>query len=334
MGTKTVFLYPGQGSQEVGMGFDLFQSYPRAKALFDRADHLLGFSLSSLCFEGPAEELNSDLNAQMAVYTVSCVVNDLLKSHNALPDMVSGYSSGFYAAAYAAGCFDFEQGLRLVQRAGEMLLSEGKKIDGIMAVVFGLSAGDITDICGQVGGVEVAILNSARQAIISGIKPCVKAALELCLKKGALDAYSLPVGNAYHSSFMKRSSVLFLKEMERHHFTNPRIPLVSYLSLNPISDGQDLIRTMATQLSGPVRWVDLIRTLCHEDTELFLEVGPGAIISRTVRWIERSAEIKNTTSKPELLRAIERCREVSTKRKQHRQNLGTGAYEYRKRSSI
>ena len=169
VGNNVVFLYPGQGSQQVGMGLDLYHTHPEAREIFDQADHLLGFSLSRLCFEGPEEELNLDLNAQLAVYTVSCILTDVLRANNVLPDVVSGYSSGFYAAAYAADCFDFADGLHLVRRAGEILLDNGRKIDGAMAVIFGLSLEKVDSICQQVGAAEIAILNTPRQTIISGI---------------------------------------------------------------------------------------------------------------------------------------------------------------------
>ena len=122
MTDKLTFLFPGQNSQQVGMGFDFFQNYSIARQLFEQADHHLGFSLSRICFEGPEEDLNQDLNAQLAMYTVSCIITDVLKIFKVLPHMVSGYSSGFYAAAYAAGCFDFIQGLDIVRQAGEFLL--------------------------------------------------------------------------------------------------------------------------------------------------------------------------------------------------------------------
>ncbi|MCP4667611.1 MAG: acyltransferase domain-containing protein, partial [Deltaproteobacteria bacterium] len=194
-----VFLYPGQGSQVAGMGSDLYQAYPKARELFDRADQLLDFSLSRLCFDGPQESLNQDLNAQLAVYTVSCILTRLLGDHGVVPDMVSGYSSGFYAAAYGAGCFDFADGLCLVKRAGEILLEEGGKIDGAMALIFGLSKEEVAGICKRVDQVEPAIMNTPRQIVISGLAPSVGKAMELSMEQGALDAYPLSVATAYHS---------------------------------------------------------------------------------------------------------------------------------------
>lgn len=321
MGNNFVFLYPGQGSQQVGMGFDLYRSYPQARDLFDRADHVLGFSLSRLCFHGPDKELNHDLNAQMAVYTVSCIVTDILKSNNILPDVVSGYSSGFYAAAYAAGCFDFDRGLRLVRRAGEILLDQGRKIDGSMAVIFGLSVERIVKICEQVGEAEVAILSTPRQTIISGIRSSVLKAIDISLNEGALDAYPLSVATAYHSRFIKRSGILLLREIEDQQFMAPSLALVSYLSLDCVSNQQDLVRVMTDQLSGPVRWVDLIRTLCNHSNRFLFEVGPGTIISRTVRWIDRSVEINTTSSMPSLLRVIETFREISSEKNANKRNF-------------
>ena len=334
MENKAVFLYPGQGSQEVGMGLDLYRSYPRARDIFDRADRFLGFSLSRLCFEGPGAALNSDLNAQLAVYTVSCIVTDLLRNNNVLPDVVSGYSSGFYAAAYAAGCFDFDRGLGLVRRAGELLLDEGRKIDGSMAVVFGLPPKKIANVCTQVEKAQVAIFNTPRQTVISGEKNAVQTAIDMCLKEGALDAYPLSTATAYHSRFMKRSGLRFLKEIEGCRFMEPRVPLVSYLLLRRVSDRKDLVRTMASQLSGPVRWVDLIKTLSRNGTRLFLEVGPGAIISRTVRWIDRTIVIRTTTPKPNLLKTIEKHRGIFAAKQLTIGNSGDDEHQYRRRSPI
>jgi [acyl-carrier-protein] S-malonyltransferase len=306
-GNNVAFLYPSQGSQQVGMGLDLYQTYPEAKEIFHQADHLLGFSLSQLCFKGPEEKLNRDLNAQLAVYTISCIVTEVLKGNDVFPNMVSGYSSGFYAAAYAAGCFDFAYGLLLVKRAGEILLDEGRKIDGSMAVIFGLSPEKIDTICQQVENVHVAIHNTPQQIIISGIGPSVRKAMELSLNKGALDAYTISTATAYHSTFMQQSSARLLSEVKEDNLKDPQIPLFSYFSLESVPNKKELKKIMAAQLSGPVSWVDLIKKL-HKNNILFIEVGPGAVISRTVKWVDRNIKIVNTDTQERLLQSIQRYR--------------------------
>lgn len=312
MGNNIAFLYPGQGAQQTGMGFDLYQNYPVARQIFDQADRILDFSLSRLCFKGSQEELDRDLNAQLAVYTVSCILTAILKAHNIFPDIVSGYSSGFYAAAFAAGCFEFSYGLKLVKQAGEILLEEGRKIDGGMAVIFGLPFETVQDVCKQVGDVEVAILNTPRQMVISGISSSIKAAMELALKEGALDAYPLPVATAYHSGFMEKGSERFLREIATEDIKNAQVPVVSYHSLNRVTNKKDLINVMAVQLSSPVLWVDLIKKMDNNNNRLFLEVGPGAIIFRTVRWIDRNIEIMNSATADRFDMAIKRLKKVNT----------------------
>lgn len=301
---KTVFLYPGQGSQHVGMGFDLYQAYPEVREIFDRADRLLGFSLSRLCFEGPEEELDQDLNAQLAVYTLSCGLTEVFRTQNILPDAVSGYSSGFYSAAYSADCFDFDHGLEIVRRAGKILLVEGRKIDGSMAVIFGLPLEKVARICQQIRHVEPAINNTPRQIIISGLGTSINKAIKLALEAGALDAYMLTVATAYHCQFMKQGSKRFLKEIKNHHLRNPKIPLMSYFTLDYVLDKRELFNVMAEQLSRPVYWVDLVQKLGPNNAKLLIEVGPGAVISRTVRWIDRNIETAITATNERLERAI------------------------------
>jgi [acyl-carrier-protein] S-malonyltransferase len=307
MRNNLVFLYPGQGSQQVGMGCDFYNIYPEAREKFDQADNILGFPIRRVCFEGPAEELNQDLNAQLAIYTVSCILTDVLAANNVLPDVVSGYSSGFYGAAYAAGCFDFAIGLYLVKRAGEILLDEGLKIDGRMAVIFGLPIGEVENICRQVGDVEISIANTPRQAIISGLNNSVGKAMEAALAQDALDAYLLPAAVPYHSRFVEQSSSRLLDEIEEIHLRDPQLPLISYHFLESVVDERHLKNVIASQLSRPVLWVDLIKKL-HGCNRLFVEVGPGAVISRTVKWIDRNMEIVRTGTHDMLLKSIAECR--------------------------
>ena len=297
----------------MGMGLELYETYAEVKKVFERADKLMGFSLSRLCFEGPEDELNEDLNAQLAIYTLSCGLTEVLKEAGVLPDAVSGYSSGFYAAAHAAGCFDFDQGFRIVRRAGEILLHEGRKIDGCMAVIFGLPFETVERICRQIKHVEASIINTPRQIIISGLDASVRKVMELARNQDALDAYRIYTATAYHSEFMKHGSKRFLEEVRHQPLKKPRIPLISYLTLEDVLGQKGLKKIMSAQLSGPVLWVDLIRTLVRRNARLLIEVGPGALIFRTVRWIDRNLEVMVTATRDDLQAVIDTVKRADSR---------------------
>ena len=300
MKARLVFLYPGQGSQQVGMGLNLYERHEEARKIFDRADSLLGFSLSGLCFEGPQRELDHDLVAQMAVFTLGCALSAVLERKRILPEAATGYSSGFYAAAYAAGCFDFDTGLIIVKRAGELLLDQAGTMKGCMAVIFGLSRQRVEKICRHTEGATIAIVNTTRQIIISGIDTAVKKVMAIALKEGALDAYMLSVGAPYHSSFMAPAGARFLGELRDMAVEKPGIPLVSYHTLKKVTGAASLRMIMATQLSHPVLWVDLIRAI-HRPETVFVELGAGAVIARTVRWIDRTIKIASVSDTRDIL---------------------------------
>ena len=291
MQNTDIFLYPGQGSQHVGMGLDLYKAYAPARERFAQADRLLGFRLSELCFEGPEEDLNSDVNAQLAMYTVCCIITDLLKSQGRSPAAASGYSAGFYAAAYAAGCFDFEAGLRVVRLAGESILGELQDADGCMAVIFGLGPEPVERICERSGRVWIAIVNTPRQIVISGTRAHVEHALLLAKEGGALDTYYLPVAAAYHSPLLRHSAQHFLAGLADIPLRAPHTRLVSYTSLEPVADSDALARIMADQLTGRVFWVDLIEKLNGAGPCRWFEVGPGEVLARTIRWIDRGIDV-------------------------------------------
>jgi [acyl-carrier-protein] S-malonyltransferase len=297
---KLVFLYPGQGSQQVGMGCDLYERYEEARMIFDRADSILGFSLSRLCFEGPERELNHDLAAQLAVFTVGCALTAVLERKKILPEAASGYSSGFYAAAYAAGCFDFDTGLAIVKRAGELLIDEARRQQGAMAVIFGLPRSRVEGICHKTTGAEVAIVNTDRQVIISGVEAAVKKVMAIARTEGALDAYALSVAAPYHSPLMERAGIVLLRELKEMDIQQPVIPLISYRTLRRITGAASLKMIMATQLSHPVLWVDMVKAM-HTPETLFVELGAGAVLARTVRWLDRDIEIVSVSTIRDML---------------------------------
>jgi len=294
------------------MGLYLYETDPEARKRFSQADEKLGFSLSNLCFNGPEQELNQDLNAQLAAYTVSCITTDILQAKGVVPDVTSGYSSGFYGAAYAAGCFDFLGGLEIVKCAGQILLDEGQQTKGRMAVIFGLPVEQVEAICRRAGNVWVAIRNTPRQTVISGTMSSVEQAMEMAIWEKALDAYLLSVSTAYHSNLLKKSEHRLLLEIQDEHLSDPKIPLLSYLSLDVVSDRTALKNIMAAQLSRPVYWVDLIKKLGKENP-LMIEAGPGAVISRTVRWIDRNMEIINTAKETGLEKAVKRYEDLKNR---------------------
>jgi [acyl-carrier-protein] S-malonyltransferase len=300
------FVYPGQGAQQVGMGADLCDVYPSARKRFQEADNFLGYSLQNLCIEGPPETLAQDLNAQLGIYTISTIVTDLLKTQHLVPDICTGYSSGFYAAAYAAGCFDFLTGLSIVKRAGKILLKQGQSCDGGMAVIFGLSHEQILAISRKVGHVDIAIINTPRQIVISGLRSEVETVMAEAMREGALDTNWLPTATAYHSRFMADAGKSLRENLERDDLAPPRIPLYSYTTTQPVMDRDDLINIMALQLSHSVLWVDLIRKLGHNHTKTLVEIGPGSMLSRSIRWIDRHITTLDTISASRIQNVVQK----------------------------
>lgn len=287
------FLFPGQGSQYVGMGRDLVEHFPPCREMLTRAEAHLGLPMEEIIFFGPEERLHEDFTAQAAVYTVSCMIADLLEARHIRAGGFAPYSSGIYAAVYAAGVVDFETGLTLMQEADRCIRKENNQ--GAMGVVLGLSAPEAEQLCGKVpGAVEVSIVNTRHQIIVSGERPAVDSFLELSLEAGALKADRLPAGAAYHCSLLQGADQCLARRFPEIPMSDPRAPIISYIDAQAMESASQVEALLCIQLESRVGWVGVVEELIRRKLLPMVEVGPGQVLDRSVRWINRQARVLPT----------------------------------------
>jgi [acyl-carrier-protein] S-malonyltransferase len=283
---KTAFLFPGQGSQSVGMVRSLMEERA-AVELFGQASEILGLDLWGLCLNGPDEKLNEDYYAQIAVHVTNCAFHAAMERRRMRPQLVSGFSLGLFSAAVAAGAISFVQSLRAVSMAAEMMAKMGERQKGAMAAVIGLTEGDVRTICEGVPGVFVASVNNARQIVIAGQERGVERAMKLSQKHGALLTRRLPVGWAIHTPLMEEVSQNFIRIIHDWTFEPPRVPIMSYLRAKMLSTSEELREDLGGQFSRPNRWYEALRGMIEGGVDRFIEVGPGDVLTRMVQWVSR-----------------------------------------------
>ncbi|NIR42971.1 MAG: ACP S-malonyltransferase [Gemmatimonadetes bacterium] len=284
-------LFPGQGSQQVGMGAELAEAYPPARAMFERADEVLGFALSKLCWEGPEDRLTQTENAQPAILVHSLAAWSVVSDR--LADIVrfaAGHSLGEFSAYAAAGSLEFDDAVRLVRRRGE-LMSAAR--EGTMAAVLKLEDGAVEDVCRRVrdeGGVVVAAnFNAPGQVVISGEVEAVEKARTLATEAGAR-VKPLPVSGAFHSPLMAEAEAGLREALESVEFRDPRFPVVANATAEPISDADAARAALVRQLTAPVRWTESVRRIAAEGVTRYMEFGPGKVLTGLLKRIDGSLE--------------------------------------------
>ena len=267
---KLAFLCPGQGAQAVGMGADLIEKYELAKHRFEEADEALGFSISKLCFEGPAEELKLTANTQPAILTVSVILGELLKEQGVVPSVAGGHSLGEYSALVLAGVIDFKDAVLLVHKRGEFMQEAVPVGKGGMAAILGLTDDVIEEVCVDVqktvGEVQAVNYNCPGQTVIAGtIEGVTKAADEL-KAKGAKKAVVLPVSAPFHSSLMKPAAEKLAAEIEKLEWKDPVFPVVANVDGKLQHDAKTIKANLIAQAASPVKWIDCVKTMVVHDT--------------------------------------------------------------------
>jgi [acyl-carrier-protein] S-malonyltransferase len=290
---KTAFLFPGQGSQSVGMGRDLAASFPIARQTFEEANDALGFDLAELCFSGPEEQLRLTEFTQPAIFTVSVAALRVLAAAGATADYVAGHSLGEYSANVAAGTIEFAAAARTVRRRGQLMQEAVPPGQGAMAAILGMPLDAVITVCQEasteVGApVEPANMNSPEQTVISGATAAVERAIGLAKERGARRAVLLQVSAPFHCSLMQPAQDALAPVLESLPFLSAKLPVVVNVDAALVTDAEVLRDALVRQVTGAVRWTQSMQLLIAEGVTNFVEVGPGKVLSGLLRQIDRS----------------------------------------------
>lgn len=287
-------LFPGQGSQTVGMGRDLADRFPEARVVFEEADDVLGFALSKLAWEGPGEELTLTHNAQPAILTHSVAVYRVVASRLGDIRFAAGHSLGEFSAYVAAGAMSFADALRTVRRRGELMFRSGEERPGTMAAVLGLEDEVLEDVCRSASTADevciAANYNAPGQIVISGDVAAVERASELAREAGARRVLPLNVSGAFHSPLMAVAEAGLAEQLDLVDLTAPEFPVVSNVNAEAVTEAARARELLLRQLTSPVRWTACMRTILDGGVNTFLELGPGSVLSGLLRRIDRDAK--------------------------------------------
>jgi [acyl-carrier-protein] S-malonyltransferase len=290
-------IFPGQGAQYIGMGKDLYQNFPAAKVIFEKANHILGFDITKLCFGGPKEELMRTDVCQPAILTASIAALRAFESVSPfsgqlIPKAVLGLSLGEYTALVAAGSISFENAVTLVRKRGQFMEEASRQNPGTMASVIGFPLEDTKKVCLETGA-EIANLNSPGQIVISGAKEKVEAASNLAKERGARKVIPLDVSGAFHSGLMEPAAERLKAEIDKIEIRPPKIKVVANVNAGYESSPDEIKNNLIAQVRSPVLWEDSVRFLAGQGIKRYIEVGPGKVLAGLLRRIDPMLECLN-----------------------------------------
>jgi len=300
---KSAFIFPGQGAQYVGMGKDLYDTFPIAKETYEEANDILGFNVATLCFEGPEDELTTTKNSQSAMLVTSIAALRAFKSTSGreiIPSTCAGLSLGEYSALVAASALSFEEAVKLVKLRGQLMEEASHKNPGKMAAIIGLEVSVVEEITKE-GKTEVANLNCPHQVIISGRPKEVEKTMELAKAKGASRCIPLNVSGPFHSSLMDKASERLREELKTISFNIPKIPFISNVTANFVNDVDSIKENLALQVNRRTLWEASIRLMIKNGIEEYYEIGPGNVLKGLLRKINKTLNIHNIEKSADIL---------------------------------
>ena len=306
--TPLAFLFPGQGSQSVGMGKNLAETYPLAKRTFEEADDALGIKLSQLCVEGPEDQLRLTENTQPAILTVSVAAWRVLDEKGIKPAFVAGHSLGEYSAHVAAGTLSFTDAVRAVRNRGKYMQEAVPVGTGAMAAIVGIAIDAVTTLCADAAQGEVcepANINSPDQIVISGHAGAIERAVKLAEERGAKRAKMLQVSAPFHCSLMKPAQERLAADLNGLNFGTPRVPVIANVYAKPVEDAVSSREGLVHQVTGSVKWNESIQLLISRGVQTFVEVGPGKVLSGLMRQIDRTKKAVNVEDEASLGKTAE-----------------------------